>query len=335
MVDISGPTFSPCYAAGEYFIAHPELWVYDDFGNVIMNGPFYLHNLTVADTERYMVSTPLGVQARNSSLFDGIFADSTLASPYANLSQAPDDALNAAINEVSLAQSLAFNAAAPDGGSSGLGIQVIGNGLAQYHGANPGFPADDGMGMVPFMDGVCVEHFAAFEMTNTSNCSLIPAMMQEMLGHIAATAALNKTVLIKGWPGPVNTPIAQFGPTWPASCGADAGETRIARAANALAYFTPSYALFLLAVEPTVYWSYSWWYSIADGYFPPASEADANTTSAPLGWYPDLSKPLGAPLGPATQIEGGSGWIYTRSFEHAMVSVDLANYQAANITYLA
>jgi len=145
-------------------------------------------------------------------------------------------------------------------------VQVIGNGLAQYHQANPGFPADDGFGMVAYFDGVCVEHFAAFEMTNTQNCSLVPEMMRDMLARIAATAALNKTVLIKGWPGPITLPIDTLGPEWPASCGAAAGDSREARGVSALEWFTPSFALFLLAVEPTVFWSYSWWYSLDDGY---------------------------------------------------------------------
>jgi len=252
MVDISGPAFPPCYAAGAHFLEHPELWLRGDDGAPLLNGPFYLHNLTTADAMRFMMGTPAGVQARNASLFDGIFADSTLASPYANMSQARNDALNAAINAVSLAQSLVLNAAAPT-----AGVQVIGNGLAQYHVANPGFPADDGAGMVPFMDGVCVEHWAAFEMTDANNCSVVPALVEDMLARIAAVAALNKTVLIKGWPGPVTAPITDLGPTWPAACG-DPGSSREARGASAARWFTPSFALYLLAADATVYWSYNW-----------------------------------------------------------------------------
>lgn len=177
------------------------------------------------------------------------------------------------------------------------------------------------------MDGVCVEHFGAFEMTDASNCSLIPAMMEDMMSRIASVAALNKTVLVKGWPGPVTLPIDPLGPTWPASCGETAGTTHIERGAQALRWFTASYSIFLLVVDSTVYWSYSWWYDLHDGYFPPSTAADANTTSAPLGWYPDLAKPLGSPRGPAVRLPGGSGWIYNRLFEHANVTVDLANYR--------
>jgi len=55
----------------------------------------------------------------------------------------------------------------------------------------------------------------------------------------------------------------------------------------------------------------------------------ANSTSAPLGWYPDLNRPLGAPLGPAQPQQAGS-WLYTRAFEHALVTVDLANYRTGS-----
>ena len=273
IVDISGPTFPPCYAAGRAFLNRTDLWLRNDTGAPLMNGPFLEHDLTLADMARYMVDTPLGVQRRGPALFDGVFADGALASPYDGMSQERNDLLNAAVNEVGLAESLALNAAA-GGGDEVPDIQVIGNGLAQYHQDNPGFPADDGFSMVAFYDGVCVEHFGAFEMTNSDNCSLVPAMMQGMLGRIAATAALNKTVLIKGWPGPITLPISALGPSWPDSCGGgDGGDSHDARAAGAAAWFTPSYALFLLAVEPTVYWSYSWWYGLSEALAAPRAQA--------------------------------------------------------------
>lgn len=330
-VDISGPAFAPCYASGAYFLAHPELWMFNDTGSPLMNGPFIFHNLTTAAGERYLVEAVLGVQRRAPELLDGVFSDGALAQPYAGVaSQARADAENAAINAVALAQSLALNAAA---GAPAEGVRVIGNGLALYALDDPAFPPDLGMSMVPFMDGVCVEHWGAFEMVNTANCSLIPARTAQLLGLIADVAAQNKTVLIKGWPGPVTTPITDVGPSWPASCGAPAGATREQRGRDALAWFTPSYALFLLAVEPTVFWSYSWWYDVADGYWAPSSAAEANLTSAPQGWYPDLQRPLGSPAGPAARLPGGSGWLYQRAFEHALVTVDLADYKSGTIVW--
>ena len=318
-VEIAGPSFDPCYAAGREFLARPDLWLYGDDGAPLLNGPFLQRNLTLADTQRYMVGNVLKALQRNTSNFDGVFADGALQNLYPNMSQSRMDAQNNAVNAVALSETLALQAVKP-------GVRLITNGLAQYHTLNPSFPVDDGMTLLGFSDGVCVEHWAAFEMTDGTNCSIKPQLMDAMLGHVAVAAARNKTVLIKGWPGPVNTPILSLGPSWPAACG-DPGESREARAAAALDWFTPSYALFLLAVEPTVFWSYSWWYSAVDGYFPPPAPGDANTTSAPYGWYPELSKPLGPPNGPAHRIPGGSGWMYTRSFARAVVTVDLADYK--------
>lgn len=303
-------------------------WLRQDDGQPLMNGRLYLRNLTLPDVVRYMIDTPLGVQAANPDIFDGIFYDGSLASPYQNMSAERNAAQNLAVNTNALAISEALSARAHAPGAH----QVIGNGLATYHDSSPAFPADDGSGMVPWMDGVCVEHFAAFEMTNPSNCSVIPSEMVELFGHIAAAAAQNKTVLIKGWPGPVNGPISAQGPTVPASCNVTAGggTTFSERAATAADWFEPSYALFLLVADNTVYWSYSWWYSVDNGYYP---DSPTDESSAPANWYPMLAEPLGAPLGPARRVPGGSGWVMQRDFEHAKVEVDLADYRKGKVLF--
>jgi hypothetical protein len=71
VVDISGPSFPPCYAAGKLFLEHPEWWLRNDSGGPIYNGPFLLHNLTLAPVMRYMMGVPLGVLQANPDLFDG------------------------------------------------------------------------------------------------------------------------------------------------------------------------------------------------------------------------------------------------------------------------
>jgi hypothetical protein len=52
-----------------------------------------------------------------------------------------------------------------------------------------------------------------------------------------------------------------------------------------------------------------------------------------MGWYPDLDKPVGSPLGPAARAPGGSGWMFTRAFEHATVTVDLADFKTGSIAW--
>ena len=325
-VDISGPSFPPCYAAGNTFLQHPDWWLRDDNDQPVMNGPFLFHNLTHPDVVRYMVDTPIGVLQANLPLMDGIFSDGTLAGPYTGVSEDRVRAENEGINNVALATTLAMHAVKS-------GTQVIGNGLAQYHQANPDFPADDGMGMLPYMDGVCVEHFGAFEMTNPDNCSLIPQLTFEMLNNIAAASALNKTILVKGWPGPVSVPIDALGPEWPASCKATAGATRIERAQQAGEWFMPAWALFLQIADDTVFWSYSWWYDVHDGYYPdPTDPGQGNSSSAPSVWYPQLGDPLGRPLGPFTRVPGGSGWLLERRFENAMATIDLADFKSGIVS---
>jgi len=47
-----------------------------------------------------------------------------------------------------------------------------------------------------------------------------------------------------------------------------------------------------------------------------------------MRWFPEYDRPLGKPLGPATK----KGYIYTRKFEHASVTVDLTK-RSANIRW--
>ena len=72
---------------------------------------------------------------------------------------------------------------------------------------------------------------------------------------------------------------------------------------------TFSLACFLVAAERYSYFCYSWGYREQHG-----SLVD----------YPELRKPLGPPKGVAAR----NGWIYTRSFKHADVRVDLSKRTA-------
>ena len=68
-------------------------------------------------------------------------------------------------------------------------------------------------------------------------------------------------------------------------------------------------ACFLVAAQKDSYFCYSWGYREQHG-----SLVD----------YPEFHKPLGEPKGDAAK----DGWIYTRSFEHAEVWVDLSKRTA-------
>jgi hypothetical protein len=88
-----------------------------------------------------------------------------------------------------------------------------------------------------------------------------------------------------------------------------------------------SLAPFLIVAEETSFFGYGWFYDMESGYAP----CDDNRTLclAPDGWYPEYSKPLGPPKGPAVE----SGDVWTRDFAHASVFVDLRNRSLSRIDW--
>lgn len=70
---------------------------------------------------------------------------------------------------------------------------------------------------------------------------------------------------------------------------------------------------FLIGAQPYSFFQYGWGFQLHDG--------------GALVDYPELSKPLGAPLG-AYQRESEDKWIFTREFEHASVWVDTEKREA-------
>ena len=87
-------------------------------------------------------------------------------------------------------------------------------------------------------------------------------------------------------------------------------------------------ALFLIVAEPNVFFSYAWFYNLEDGYIPCPADIECGM---PTSWFPEYSKPLGAPLGPAASDASKTVW--TRRFAHASVSVDLRNRSLSKIEW--
>lgn len=59
----------------------------------------------------------------------------------------------------------------------------------------------------------------------------------------------------------------------------------------------------------------------------------ALTRARPNEWFPEYTRPLGAPVGPATKDASGMKW--NREFAHASVSVDLNDRTASKIQWHA
>lgn len=307
--------FSDCYRAGAVFEGTPSWWLRNDAGVPYGTSPRHDHDTTLADVRAYWLASIANVTAPAGGAVDGVFADGTLGYPYAGMSPTRNAAvvagLHAMLNDTRTALK---GIVSPD-------FEVIGNGLAQY-----GEPADGGVAVLPFVDGVCWEHFMAFEMLDPKNGTLIPALFDAAVALIANVSAQGKTVLVKTWPGPATTPILPLGPSWP---GGNQPDTYAGRADAASAWLPVTLAGFLIVVQPNVYLSYSTWYTAPDGYYPcPPGEC-----STPENWFPEFAMPLGAPTGPATRVAGGSGWVYRREFAAATVLFDAGNVTASVIQW--
>jgi hypothetical protein len=148
-------------------------------------------------------------------------------------------------------------------------------------------------------DAATIEHFDQFQ-SRDKEC-----VVRDMEAMIAA-GRQGKAVIMKGWPDFNWLDLSQnrTGSTSPTY------ESLLARAR---AKITFPLACFLIAAQPHAYFCYSWGYREQDG---------------SLSEYPELQRPLGPPKGDAIR----DGWVFTRSFEHVDVWVDVSE-KTARLTW--
>ena len=149
-----------------------------------------------------------------------------------------------------------------------------------------------GQEYLPYADGAIVEHFAAFG-------SRTKESIARDIESITKAGKAGKIVVVKGWPD------EEFNWTNERKMALPQEEL----AGEAKRKITFPLACFLIAAQEHSYFCYSWGYRERHG-----SLVD----------YPEFHKRLGKPKGDATR----NGWIYTRSFEHASVRVDLSEKTA-------
>jgi len=142
-------------------------------------------------------------------------------------------------------------------------------------------------------DGATIEHFGAFG-------SKSPAAIARDIFAVGRAAKSGRIVIVKGWPDPAFNWTNREKMRQPAA----------KLAAEARAKITFSLACFLVAAGENCYFCYSWGYREQHG-----SLVD----------YPEFRKPLGEPKGDAMIEEGR---VYTRSFAHASVRVNLEKREA-------
>jgi len=166
--------------------------------------------------------------------------------------------------------------------------------LLVYNGIRSLDPAGKTTGKeyLPHASGVMIEHFTAFHSQSKESIAAD-------IKAITSASSMGKTVVVKGWPDPTFNWTNKEKIRVPSAELADEARKKIIF----------SLACFLIAAQENSYFSYSWGWREQHG-----SLVD----------YPEFHKPLGKPKGQAKK----EGWVYTRSYEHASVWVDLDDRKA-------
>ena len=318
-----------CYNAYHEYMASPQFWLKDDQGAVVYNGdspPVPRMDYTVKAARDWWINVPLnGTTTRRddrgneqpAQWIDGILADGTGSRcPSPKISKQRCDTIisakSAMIQELQALFTTANNG------------RVIGNGIDMYDGG----PRDRNIYSLQDMSGIIGEHFAVFESVNANNNTLNTALVAEFL-DILSDAAINhpnKTIVIATWPGLCTSPFNKDGyPSWP---GNTQPTTVDGWRAAMLAKHTFALAGYLTIAGPNVFMQYQGWYNgLTQGAI--ACPTDPSYCSAPNPWYPDLSRPLGPPKGPAVR----SGNVWRREFLHATSVLDLDHPDASQVTF--
>ena len=312
--------FISCYRCGKEFQQNPEWWLKDDSGAPYMlnhdNATRY-YDLTQEAVRQFVAANSVNVP-NASRLIDGVFADKGGDHPLADMSAARFAAFEQAHHQsLNLTTHTARQVLGPNSG-------VFANAVNFYHGST-----QHGIEVLPFVDGLCFEHFNSFELVDPHTGQLDPQLFQQSVDLIENATRMDKVVLVRGWPGPVGSPIGPLGPSWSKKYGPTPA-THEGRAAAAKELLIPTLASYLIVASNTTFLSYDWWYGINDGVTP--CPHDPTSCSGPSGWYPEFNRTIGAPLGRYSH-DGGVPHLYTRQFEHIIVWFDASNTTNSTIQW--
>ncbi len=334
----SNVAVADCYEDlnGGLILKHPEWWLKNRTGGYIWSDVHHVGkrpfiDFTVPAAAAWWVSVPMAVRSLAGDAMAGVFADA--AGDWADnllgqITQKKATELNAAHRTTLATLHAELHRAI------GRNALLLGNALGPCTAGR--HCSADGVSLLrdKIIDGVCGEHFGAFEWSNNQTTGAVnPAAVNEWLDLLDAAAATNGSVFIKTWAGPETGPIDGEGPSWPTSFrnpsnGQPLNRTSQGIGQAAASMINYSLACYLCVYQPGFSFSYGWWYDVAQGYIPGAD--------APNSWYPQLGKPLGEPTSPA-RIAGrnieGSPIVCERDFEGAHVTVDFLDWGSANITW--
>ncbi len=321
--------------------AHPDWWLRDDYGNVVWfrqavparpghpGQPGHpVLDPSVPGVRAWFLDFRLAYFGANAAaLFDGMLIDAGGYGDRKNISAARNRALFAA--KVSMLAEIQANLTALNNG-----LLVINGGLELKGDAPPSFPDvswRDNVGAIGA--GGFVEWFGAFYF-DTPEGDWNATILGNAIDVIRNASVAGYPVILKANPGPgvatfehryTNDNHNAF--TVTAWAGSDPVPATAEGCREAMKHrLTQTLALFLIVAEPNVFFSYAWFYGLEDGYIPCPPPIECGM---PPAWYPEFSRPLGPPAGPATK----TGAVFTRSFAHADVYVDLTRRVASKIVW--
>ena len=315
--------------------AHPDWWLRDDYGNIVWfsepteKQPGHpVLDPSVPGARSWFLSYRLAYFGqRAAALFDGLLVDAGGYKSRRNFSDSRNRALFRA--KVSMLAEAQANLTALNNG-----LLLVNGGLQLKGNADPSYPDiswRDNVGAIGA--GGFVEWFGAFYF-DAPDGSWDAAVLGDAIEIIQNASTAGHPVILKANPGPgVATFEHRFEGdakdffTVTAWAGNESVPASAAGCREAMSRrLTETLALFLIVAEPNVFFSYAWFYGMEDGYIPCPPPLECGM---PRAWYPEFSRPLGPPAGPANK----SGTIYTRSFAHAEVFIDLASRAAARIVW--
>ena len=315
--------------------AHPEWWCRDDDGVPLKTSQGYKLNQTRADVRTWYNNYPMTVFGPDAKdLLDGMFNDGMGYSPGGlhNTALARHDAW------FDGKMKLADEARALYGGLNGG--EVWGNGAlgvtARYHNFTYKGHLVDWRTSMDHLDTGFLEGAGSFWYENTTTGEWIPEFFQLFLEGVINASSAGKSVVLHFSPGTSYPPFLHFPQkanpafnqfialTFEGSrkTPATADEARQAAADVLVQALAP----FLIVANEHVFLQYAWFYEVQDGNIPCPSGVECGM---PSSWYPEFSRPLGPPRGPAER----NGFVWTREFEHASVYVDARSRSSSKITW--
>jgi hypothetical protein len=321
---------------------HPEWWLHNDNGTVVQPQEPWVNFTIPSFQEWFSGYVPGWYGDEATALFDGLFVDAGGYQPaqyHRNKLFVKDPPK---YNEFFLAKMAMLKKAQEKYAALNDGMVIANQALGHWVETYATWPDMDWRTNVGLMGGGSfVEWFGSLEMDNDHDGSWNIGQMEKAFKGVIESSQAGYPVVLKAAPGPVHMHFERRCSTTPPSSCANssnyfhvlewASAEKIAQSADGARAevqqrLVQTLAPFLIVAEPNVFFSYAWFYGLEDGYIPCPKDAECGM---PSSWFPEFAKPLGRPDGAAVQ----NGTIWTRSFQHASVFVDLANRTACKIDW--